>query len=98
MLIRDTSPTTEAPDSKVQRRDRGPDMPDVAIVQQSLDPAMTGRGADIDPLRQIRIAEPPVVLQQVEHLQIYPVSFCHEIFFNYSTVKAMKCWFLAEDI
>ncbi len=56
------------------RRDDRADLLDITVLEQRLGPPMACRGADIDQLRQLRIAQPPIALQQAEHFQIDPVG------------------------
>jgi hypothetical protein len=46
-------------------------LPDEAFLEQTLRSPMAGCGADANLLRKLSIGEPPVRLQQAEHLQIY---------------------------
>ncbi len=56
------------------RRDHRADLGDKPFVEQALGPAMTGRGADPGRLRQLGIAQSPVILQQTQYLKVDAVE------------------------
>src|SRR5216683_3132109 len=57
------------------RRDHRANAADVTLLEQRLGPAVTGRGTDVDQLRQFGIGEPPIALKQAQHFQADPVNF-----------------------
>src|SRR4029078_12637536 len=63
-------------------RDHGSDRKHVAFLEQALGPAVAGGGAYVDLLRQLRIAEPAIRLQQAQKAAINAVELSrHERFF-----------------
>ena len=66
------------------RRHHRPHLADKALLEQALGAAMTGRCADADHFRQLGIAEPAVILQQTQHLEVDAIqSNAHERIFHY---------------
>src|SRR6266478_8895143 len=75
------------------RHDHRANAADVALLEQRLSPAVTGRGTDVDQLRQFGIGEPPIALKQAQHFQADPVNLVvHErifrIFMKYPKITA----------
>ena len=56
------------------RRHYRADLRDIALVEQALGAAMAGRGADADHFGQVGVAEPPVILQQTQYLEVDTVE------------------------
>src|ERR1700682_624026 len=56
------------------RHDHRANAADVAVLEQRLGPAVTGRGTDVDQPRQFGIGQPPIALKQPQHLQADAVN------------------------
>jgi len=67
------------------RHDHRSNAADVALLEQRLGPAVTGRGTDVDQLRQFGVGEPSIALKQAQHFQVDPVELGHGRIFHILT-------------
>jgi hypothetical protein len=68
-----------------------PDLGDIALVEQTLGPSMTGGGADAGHFCQLGIGQPAAILQQTQYLKVDAVESCgHERISRNSAKLRMK--------
>src|SRR5260221_8413950 len=81
------------------RRDHRANAADVTFLEQRLGPAVTGRGTDVDQLRQLGIGEPPIALKQAQHFQADPVNFAvHGRIFRILTIYSKITTYFIQNI